>query len=74
MQPKVVVALGKVAYRALSGENVSITSIAGSKIEMDGFVCIPTLHPASILYGDDGGRKRDIIKQSIRTALEIAGV
>ena len=60
------------AYAALSGETVSISQIAGSKIQMEGYICVPAFHPAAALYGDQA-KIVESIKQSIKYAIEIAG-
>jgi len=64
VKPKVVIPLGKVAYKALTGENVPISEVAGARFDMDSYVCIPTFHPASALYS--GGEKA---KSSIEDAI-----
>jgi len=71
INPRVIVAMGKVAYRALSGEHASIGQIAGSRMSVNGYNCVPSYHPAAALYGDTDTIKHSI-RQSIQYALEVA--
>ncbi len=58
IRPKVIVALGATATRALLGKELRITRARGSWIEKDGIMYMPTYHPAALLR--DPGKKRDV--------------
>ncbi len=50
VKPKLVVLLGNVALRGVSGDKTqSITKVRGRIIEVHGYRCLPTFHPAAIL-------------------------
>lgn len=71
VQPKTIVTLGKLAYKALTGEDKTVSSIDGKIIEWGDFTVIPTYHPASCLYSD-AETKRLRIKQALESAIEIS--
>jgi uracil-DNA glycosylase family 4 len=72
VNPKVVVSFGGVAYYAVTGEHPkSITEIAGTKMQMENYVLIPSIHPAASLR-PGGERYLPIIKDCIRQAIEVA--
>lgn len=47
--PKIICALGSVAFQALTGSKVSISKVRGRFIEYEGRFLLPTYHPAFIL-------------------------
>lgn len=49
LRPRVVCALGSVAVGALLRPGARITAVRGTRHEMDGFILIPTYHPAYLL-------------------------
>ncbi len=49
LRPRVVCALGSVAVGALLRPGARITALRGTRHEMDGFILIPTYHPAYLL-------------------------
>ncbi len=49
IQPKVIVALGASAVKAMLGEGYSITKVRGQWFEFRGFQLLPTYHPAYLL-------------------------
>lgn len=55
VQPKVIVLLGSVAYRRLTGTPVSISKVRGHFFEWQGCQVMPTFHPAYVLRD---GRQR----------------
>ena len=71
IHPKVVVALGKIAYKAITGQDALITEVAAHRMEMENYVVIPTFHPSSCFYGGDGDRKRQVISSSVKLALDV---
>ncbi|MGE5575705.1 MAG: uracil-DNA glycosylase [Syntrophothermus sp.] len=58
IRPKVIVALGATATRALLGKELRITKARGNWMEKDGIMYMPTYHPAALLR--DPGKKRDV--------------
>lgn len=72
---KVVVTFGKVAYYALTGENTkSITQISGTKIALEGYILIPTIHPAAALHQENEVEYKRLIKESLELAMNEAGM
>lgn len=58
IQPRVIVALGSVAARALLGAEDSISRLRGRVYRFRGAWVVPTFHPAFLLRSPD--RKRDV--------------
>ncbi len=59
IRPPIVVALGSVALRVLSGDpRASITAQRGRRIDKDGYAIYPTFHPAALLR--DPAKKRPV--------------
>jgi DNA polymerase len=72
---KVVVTFGKVAYYALTGENTkSITQISGTKIALEGYILIPTIHPAAALHQENEVEYKKLIKESLELAMDESGM
>jgi len=71
VQPKVIMPLGRIAYKALTGEDVPIGSVEGVKMDWGDYVVIPTYHPASCLYSD-GDTKKAKIRNAVEYALKIS--
>lgn len=50
VKPALVVLLGNIALRGVSGDKTqSITKVRGRIVEIGGYRCLPTFHPAAIL-------------------------
>ncbi|MBP8989844.1 MAG: uracil-DNA glycosylase, partial [Clostridia bacterium] len=49
VHPKIIVLLGATAYKYFTGGNEGITKIRGQWIEKDGYLILPTYHPAYVL-------------------------
>ncbi|MGW8169461.1 MAG: uracil-DNA glycosylase [Sulfurovaceae bacterium] len=49
IKPKIVVALGSIAYHYLTGDETKMSKIRGIAIEKDGYTIIPTYHPSYLL-------------------------
>ena len=75
IQPKVIVALGKVAAHALIGTTVLISRLRGNWQECRGIPVMPTFHPSYLLHSP--GEKRqvweDIKKVMERLGLPVEG-
>jgi uracil-DNA glycosylase family 4 len=57
-RPKVIVALGNTALRAVSGEGLKITEVQGQAYpNVFGAIMIPALHPAALLRGTGDYKK-----------------
>jgi DNA polymerase len=67
VKPKLIITLGAVAYKIITGESIKIKSEHGSLKNMDSFHVCPTFHPNGIRYVK-GGRKTII--EDIKKALE----
>lgn len=53
-KPKIIVLLGKTAYTLFTGDkNAKMTQIRGSFIEKNGYLIMPTFHPAYILRNNN---------------------
>ena len=58
IDPAVVVTLGNTATRALLDTDEGITDLRGRRVERDGRVVVPTVHPSAIFY--DEGKRADL--------------
>lgn len=67
ISPAVVVPLGTTATQALLDTEKGITEIHGQRFEADGYVIMPTFHPAAILYDRS---KRSALVDDLRAAFE----
>ena len=53
-KPKIIVLLGKTAYTLFTGDkNAKMTQIRGAFIEKNGYLILPTFHPAYILRNNN---------------------
>ncbi|MBR3033563.1 MAG: uracil-DNA glycosylase [Clostridiales bacterium] len=53
-KPKIIVLLGKTAYTLFTGDkNAKMTQIRGNFIEKNGYLILPTFHPAYILRNNN---------------------
>jgi DNA polymerase len=50
LKPDYILALGKIAFFALTGTDIKISNIHGQIFTYYGITCFPTFHPASALY------------------------
>lgn len=53
VKPKIIVLLGATAYKNFTGSSEGITKIRGEWIEKNGYLIMPTLHPAFILRNNN---------------------
>lgn len=53
VRPKVIVLLGATAYKYFTGGSEGITKIRGQWIEKNGYLILPTYHPAYILRNNN---------------------
>lgn len=49
VKPKVIIALGDIAYYYLTGDNTEFANIRGTVQKQDGYTIIPTYHPSYLL-------------------------
>jgi DNA polymerase len=63
LKPDYILALGKIAFLALSGTEAKISDIRGQLFDYGGIACFPTYHPASALYNPS---LLKILEQDIR--------
>ncbi|HEY0157735.1 MAG TPA: uracil-DNA glycosylase [Thermoanaerobaculia bacterium] len=49
IQPKVIVALGKIGLQSLTEKNYAISAVRGQWLDYDGIKLMPTYHPAYLL-------------------------
>ncbi|MDQ0624636.1 DUF4130 domain-containing protein [Paraburkholderia graminis] len=76
LAPRVVVALGPTALRALTGAHVNLSEYAGRTISHGGRIIVPTWHPAYALRTADPRLRDDIVARiatAFRWAAELAG-
>lgn len=59
VKPKIIVLLGRIALKAILGNEYSITSSRGKWVERKGILYMPTWHPAALLR--DENKKIDFI-------------
>ncbi|MEW6455312.1 MAG: uracil-DNA glycosylase [Acidobacteriota bacterium] len=72
INPKVIIALGKIASSTLSGENISILSRRGEILYFKNIPLIPTFHPAFILRNRHQEKMlKKLVWKDIKTALKI---
>ncbi len=74
VKPKVIVLLGATAYKYFTGGSEGITKIRGQWIEKNGYLILPTFHPAYILRNN---RERIRLWEDIglvRSKLEELGI
>jgi uracil-DNA glycosylase family 4 len=70
--PKVVVALGSTALRALTGRrDLSLSAVQGQVLEADGRMIVPTWHPSYVLRLP-GREEQDAAFQAMLAALLVA--
>jgi len=66
VDPKVIIALGLIAYQNLTGEKSSMTSATGKPVtvKIDGIdrIVVPTFHPAAALPNRDPGKRQFIVE------------
>lgn len=53
VRPQIIVLLGATAYRNFTGSTEGITKVRGKWIEKNGYLIMPTLHPAYILRNNN---------------------
>lgn len=53
VKPKIIVLLGRIALQNVLGKEYSITQARGKWIEKNGFVYMPTWHPAALLRDEN---------------------
>ena len=53
VRPKIIVLLGATAYKNFTGSTEGITKVRGEWIEKNGYLIMPTLHPAYILRNNN---------------------
>jgi uracil-DNA glycosylase family 4 len=74
VRPKIIVLLGATAFHSFTGSTEGITKARGKWIEKNGYLILPTLHPAYILRS---GRERIHLWNdlaSVRNRLEEMGL
>lgn len=58
IRPAIIVCLGRVAARHLIDKDIRITAVRGQWVERQGFLMMPTWHPAAVLR--DPSKKTDL--------------
>ncbi len=72
MAPKVVVALGSTALRAVTGRrDLALSAVQGQVLEVDGRLVVPTWHPSYVLRLP-GREEQDAAFQAMLAALQTA--
>ena len=58
--PSVIVCLGGSAAQALLGSRVRVMSDHGVPVDWEGYLVVPTIHPAFVLTSSDSGRRSEL--------------
>lgn len=58
--PSVIVCLGGSAAQALLGSGVRVMRDHGVPVDWEGYLVIPTIHPAFVLRSSDSGRRSEL--------------
>ncbi len=75
VRPKVIVALGAVAARALLGRTVAIAASRGRPFDVDGIPVHVTYHPSAVLRADERAKEvRAALVEDLVVARRAAGV
>lgn len=70
IDPEVVVPLGAFASREVLERDAPLSDLHGEHYERDGYVVIPTYHPAATFYDDS---VKSDLKEDLKTVAELAG-
>ena len=74
-RPKVIVALGAVAARALLGRTVGIAASRGTPFDVEGTPVFVTYHPSAVLRADERAKEiRAALIEDLIAARDAAGV
>ena len=60
MSPSVIVCLGGSAAQALLGSGVRVMRDHGVPVDWEGYLVMPTLHPAFVLRASESGRRSEL--------------
>lgn len=71
IRPAVVIALGRTAFTALTGQNIPFREIMGRSVRVGTAVVVPMYHPNGLRYIKGG---RDTVVRALRQALGESGV
>jgi uracil-DNA glycosylase len=75
VRPKVIVALGAVAARALLGRTIGIAASRGTPFEVEGTPVFVTYHPSAVLRADERAEEvRAALTEDLVAARDAAGV
>jgi DNA polymerase len=75
VRPKLIVALGAVAARALLGRTVGIAASRGHPFDVDGVPVHVTYHPSAVLRADERAKEvRAALVEDLMVARRVAGV
>jgi DNA polymerase len=70
IDPEVVVPLGAFASREVVERDETISDLRGETYERDGYVVVPTYHPAATFYDDS---VKAALQEDLATVAELAG-
>ncbi|MCC7548885.1 MAG: UdgX family uracil-DNA binding protein [Burkholderiales bacterium] len=77
IRPRIVVALGATAGRALLGGPVTISMLRGRAIERDEYAVLVTYHPSAVLRVPEKSRQQELfaaLVEDLRLAADLASV
>ena len=75
VRPKVIVALGAVAARALLGRTIGIAASRGTPFDVEGTPVLVTYHPSAVLRADERAKEiRAALIEDLIAARDAAGV
>jgi uracil-DNA glycosylase family protein len=75
VRPRVIVALGAVAARALTGRTIGIEASRGRTMDRDGIPLVVTYHPSAVLRAEERAREiRAALVADLRAVRRMAGL
>jgi len=74
VRPQIIVLLGATAYKNFTGSSEGITKVRGEWIEKNGYLIMPTLHPAFILRNNNERISLWKDLEKVRTKMEEMGL
>jgi uracil-DNA glycosylase len=75
VRPRVIVALGAVAARALTGRTIGIEASRGQAMDRDGIPLVVTYHPSAVLRAEERAREiRGALVADLRAVRRMAGL
>lgn len=71
IKPRLVISLGNIATKTLLDTTVGITTLHGKLVEREGYVVLPTFHPAAVLRG--GPKLMAVLREDVHKGAVFLG-